>query len=106
MFVLFGPIKSIRLKSPLEKVAHVCFFQKLKRHILVASNCIRNMLEKSTSSEIIHFVRENQLPTIIGPEGQFYITDRHHLSFAMFQATFNFKRQIIHRVLCVFYDSL
>ena len=47
---------------------------------------------------------DQQIPTVVGPDSpeRFYITDKHHLAYALFSASFGrFKTQIRHRVMYV-----
>jgi len=65
----------------------------------VEMECTKSEIESLNSSSLHSFIIENQVPTIIGPGPDFFITDHHHFAVAMFQAFLDFKRPTIHRVM-------
>jgi len=61
--------------------------------------CTKRDIESKNASSLRSFLIENQVPTIVGPGPDFFITDHHHLAVALFQAFLDFKRPSIHRLL-------
>eukprot|EP00124_Ichthyophonus_hoferi_P004551 Ihof_evm2s516 gene=Ihof_evmTU2s516 len=61
--------------------------------------CHRLQLENFSAEKLKKYLQKNPVPSIIGPGGKVYITDKHHLSYAMFEATLSFDNPIMHRPL-------
>jgi len=65
----------------------------------VEMECTKSLFESYTSDQLRVNLMENNVPTVIGPKAEFYITDHHHFAVALFQAFLDFQRPVIHRVL-------
>eukprot|EP00123_Amoebidium_parasiticum_P009558 comp19553_c1_seq2/m.22933 comp19553_c1_seq2/g.22933 ORF comp19553_c1_seq2/g.22933 comp19553_c1_seq2/m.22933 type:complete len:153 (-) comp19553_c1_seq2:35-493(-) len=65
----------------------------------VLARCITRQLEQDKKHEIRQYVRALQIPTVVGPGGTFYITDNHHLAYALFEATLKFSNPMLQRVM-------
>jgi len=65
----------------------------------VEMECTKAKIEGKSSSGLKNLLYDNEVPTVVGPNGTFYITDHHHFATALFQAFLDFKRPMIHRVL-------
>jgi len=65
----------------------------------VAVNCAVRAIESKSDQELRKYLQRQIVPTILGPNNEFFITDRHHLSSALFTAALDFKHPMKHRVL-------
>eukprot|EP01134_Creolimax_fragrantissima_P003727 CFRG3727T1 len=73
----------------------------------VLTHCMVNEIEDMTEHELHKYLHSQQVPVIIGPgspEG-YYITDKHHLAYAMLEANLKFDNSVQHRVLYACIDS-
>jgi hypothetical protein len=73
------------------------------------AHCLEESIEQMNSGHLEDFLQDQQIPTVIGPNAPegFYITDKHHLVYALFSASFdNFKHPMQHRTMYVQRDYL
>ena len=61
---------------------------------MTAVNCKRDKLVRKSESKLDKYLRKGRrvVPTVIGPDGNFYITDHHHLSTGVFSPTSRDRR--------------
>eukprot|EP01126_Amoeba_proteus_P009476 TRINITY_DN13591_c0_g1_i11.p1 TRINITY_DN13591_c0_g1~~TRINITY_DN13591_c0_g1_i11.p1 ORF type:complete len:311 (-),score=57.02 TRINITY_DN13591_c0_g1_i11:510-1442(-) len=62
-------------------------------------HCVQQELEKLDDGDLGDRLLENNVPTVVGPEGNLYLIDHHHFGLALFEAFLDFKRPMIHKVL-------
>lgn len=75
----------------------------------MVAHCLEDHLEDMSKQQLEDFLAEQQIPTVIGPDAPegFYITDKHHLLYALFSASFDsFKHPMQHRTMYLSKDSL
>jgi hypothetical protein len=65
----------------------------------VEMECTKSVIESQSSDNLKALLMGEFIPTVIGPNAEFYITDHHHFAVALFQAFLDFKRPVLHRVL-------
>lgn len=65
----------------------------------IAVRCAVRSIEKKNVTELYKYLYKQQVPTIVGPYGNFYVTDKHHLSSAMFDANLNLTNAMENRVV-------
>jgi hypothetical protein len=65
----------------------------------VEMECAKAQMEYLTSHELRTLLMDNYVPTVIGPNGEFFITDHHHFAVALFEAFLDYDRPVLHRVL-------
>lgn len=72
----------------------------------VQVHCALRKIEQKNETELMKYLFKQKVPTVIGPNGGFYITDKHHLSSAMFDANLKDFSGINNRVLiaCIIND--
>eukprot|EP00124_Ichthyophonus_hoferi_P003068 Ihof_evm3s244 gene=Ihof_evmTU3s244 len=102
---------SERLLAGTLMVGELCLLRPAQAHPTqssigkVLARCITRQLEKGSRKYIRKYVRALQVPTVVGPDGTFYITDNHHLAYALFEAQFEFSDQMKSRVMYSCIDS-
>eukprot|EP01134_Creolimax_fragrantissima_P003104 CFRG3104T1 len=64
-----------------------------------AALCHRRQMEKMSSHVLKKYLRKNQVPVFSGPNDQMYISDKHHMSYALHQSNLNFKNNMLHRAM-------
>lgn len=68
---------------------------------MVAVRCRQARMEKKSPAELRHWLgkKKRRVPTVIGPDGNFYITDRQHLAAALLHSRFNAaQKQLVLRI--------
>ncbi|KNC69773.1 hypothetical protein SARC_17709, partial [Sphaeroforma arctica JP610] len=67
------------------------------------THCMVDEIEKMDGASLHQYLLANQVPVIIGPkqpgEEQFYITDKHHLAYALLEAYLDFDSPHHHRIM-------
>lgn len=77
-------------------------------------DCFKSELESLSSSgtpslpcftyaalDLVDSLMSNNLPVVVGPKGNLYLTDHHHFALALYESFLDFKRPMIHKVLYV-----
>jgi hypothetical protein len=60
-------------------------------------HCTKRRLEKMNARELLEFKLKNLVPTFVGPDKRMYISDKHHMSTALFEAELQFQDHMLHR---------
>jgi hypothetical protein len=60
-------------------------------------HCTKRRLEKMNARELLNFKLKNLVPTFVGPDKRMYISDKHHMSTALFEAELQFRDHMLHR---------
>lgn len=71
----------------------------------VVARCLTDKLQSMSANKLKKFLQQVQVPTVVSPSNDLYILDQHHLAYAMYAATFDFRHQMEHRVMYACIDS-
>jgi len=58
--------------------------------------CKTKRFEDMSKSDLAKYLEKNPLPTIIGPDERFYVTDHHHLARSLFDADIDKDQKVIY----------
>ncbi|KNC84328.1 hypothetical protein SARC_03452 [Sphaeroforma arctica JP610] len=66
-----------------------------------AALCHRRQFENMSSKQLKKYIRKNLVPVFVGYNQRLYISDKHHMSYALHQANLEFKNNMLHRAMYV-----
>jgi len=92
------------LRSPLA-IGTLCLLQPEQVHPTqpsvgkAASRCQKKYIQKLKPDDFEIYLSNSHVPVIVGPNNTLYITDNHHLSFALFEANLVMDHPRLHRAM-------
>lgn len=85
-------------------LSHTCFAENLWVHLdylaptqmnigeIAMQDKVKKIQKKARKGELLDYLKKKKTPAYLGPDGRYYIFDRHHTSRALYEAQVNFEK--------------